>query len=228
MENWWMYFRSLFFISWVFLLVTCQSDGGNWYQKEFTDEERLRLSKQLAFVAADDYYNYQGSVSDQFLLDEALEHNSENTLAWRERGIPYLKRGFPHKMHTYYKKAVEYDPLHWQGWRGYVYLYFYRDYQRAIADFDATDTLNPKFTDYPQGQSVDYMRGLCYYGLENYPTALEYFTRYIDEATQEKDESYVDTYAFLYRGLTYEKLNQIDSALTDFDRALKYYPQLSD
>ncbi|WKN46344.1 tetratricopeptide repeat protein [Tunicatimonas pelagia] len=208
--------------------MACQSDPENWYQKEFTDDEKLQLSKQLAFMVGSGYYYNQGTVPDQFLIDEALKYNAENAVAWRERGIPYLKRGFPYEMHTYYQKVIEYDPVQWQGWRGYLYLYFYRDYERAIADFNATDTLTPDFTDYPQAQSVDYMRGLCYYGLEDYSMALQFFTRYVDEVTQEKDESFVDTYAFLYRGLTHEKLNQPDDALADFDRALKYYPQLSD
>ena len=38
----------------------------------------------------------------------------------------------------------------------------------------------------------------------------------------------MDVYAFLYRGLTWEKLNQLDLALLDFATVLKYSPRLSD
>lgn len=206
------------------LFFSCHQD--HWYKKEFTAAEKIKLSNQI--LAGDGHYYYQGSVPDQFMLDEALMYHPDNAAAWRERGTAYVKRGLAQEAMAYYGKAVELDPVEWQGWRGYLYLYLYRDYEKAIADFDATDTLTPDFTDYPQGQSVDYMRGLCYYGLKDYTTALRYFSKYIEEVTLDVDESWVDTYAFLYRGLTFEKLDNPDAALLDFNTALKYYPNLSD
>jgi hypothetical protein len=66
----------------------------------------------------------------------------------------------------------------WQGWRGYLKLFFYRDYESAIADFNATDTLTTGFTDYPQSMSVDYLRGLAYFQLGEEEKALDYYTKY--------------------------------------------------
>ncbi|MDQ3394697.1 MAG: tetratricopeptide repeat protein [Bacteroidota bacterium] len=207
-----------------FLIFSCKNE--KWYKKEFSDEEKLKLSDQLLKGAWDNFY--QGSVAEQLVLEQALEFNPENAAVWRAIGIPYLKRGMAIEADKYYKKAVEYDPLAWHGWRGYNYLYFYRDYERAIADFNATDTLTLNSTDYPQGQSVDYMRGLCYYGLNDDAVALKFFSKYIEEVTLEKDESWVDVYAFLYRGLTFERLGNTETAIVDFNKALKYYPTFSD
>jgi tetratricopeptide (TPR) repeat protein len=207
-----------------FLLLLCCCQSKSWYRKDFSRENKKKLAEQFLEGAAN---YYQGSVPEQFILEEGLSFDTLNPALWRERATPYLKRGFPVDAFHYYKKEVDLAPQLWQGWRGYLYLYFYRDYNRAIADFNATDTLTT-ITDYPQGQSVDYMRGLCYYGLNDNETALKYFTQYIDEVTRQKDESWVDVYAFLYRGLTYERLNKPELALKDFRTGSKYDTRLSD
>lgn len=195
------------------------------YKREFSTEEKAALSKQL--LAGGGRYYYQGSVPEQFLIDEALALDPKHAAAWREKGVPYLKRGLAKEMAAYYDKAIALDK-EWVGWHAYNLLYFYRDYEGAIALFNATDTITPGFTDYPQGQSVDYMRGLCYYGLGNYETALNYFSRYVEEVKQRLDESWVDPYAFLYRALTHEKLGNTEVALSDLDKALAGYPSMAD
>jgi tetratricopeptide (TPR) repeat protein len=195
-----------------------------WFKKNFSQEDKNKLAKQLAEGAG---RYYQGSVPNMEILREGIAMDSTLPELWREMATPYLKRGIPYEAFRYYKKEIDLAPALWQGWRGYLYLYFYHDYHRAIADFNATDTLT-QITDYPQGQSVDYMRGLCYYGLKEYKTALEFFTTYIDQVTKERGENWVDTYAFLYRGLTHEKLGQFERALKDFETGLKYDHRLSD
>jgi tetratricopeptide (TPR) repeat protein len=206
------------------LLFSCQER--NWYKKEFFAAEKEMLSTQLVNRADVGPY-YQGSVPCQFLLREAIEMNPQNPDAWREINAPYVKRGFGAENYKTFGKVVELAPKLWQGWRGYLYLYFYRDYERAIADFNATDTLT-SITDYPQGQSVDYMRGLSYYALYENEKALQYFTKNIDEVTKKNGEEWVDVYAFLYRGLTYERLNKKDLAIKDFDTGIKYASTLAD
>jgi tetratricopeptide (TPR) repeat protein len=206
------------------LLFSCQKR--DWYKREFSASEKEILSVQLVGRADVGPY-YQGSVPCQFLLREAIEMNPQNPDAWREINAPYVKRGFGVENYKTFGKVVELAPKLWQGWRGYLYLYFYRDYERAIADFDATDTLT-SITDYPQGQSVDYMRGLCYYALYENEKALKYFTANINEVTKKNGEEWVDVYAFLYRGLTYERLNQKELAIKDFDRGMKYASTLTD
>ncbi len=206
------------------LIISCEQR--EWYKKEIKEDEKVQLASQL-FNGAGHYY-YQGSVPEQFLLEEAQSHDLENAAIWRERGVPYLKRGFGSEMFPYYQRAVELDPEKWSGIRGYIYLYFYRDYGRAIADFDATDTLTEDFVDHPQGQSVDYMRGICYYGLTDYNKALAYFNKYVESVIRKEGENWVDAYAVLYRALTFEKLGQENRALEEFDRVIRIYPNLSD
>ena len=226
MERLKIYYLKVGWCIWGLLACSCTQE--RWYKKTFHPAEQRQLVQQLLNASAESKYYYQGSVPDQFLLAESLMYDSTLAAAWREVGTAYLKRGMAKEFYEYYEKAAELDPVVWRGWMGYMYLYFYRDFERAIADFNATDTLTPHFTDYPQGQSVDYMRGIAYYGLGDYTGALPFFTKYIAEVTQEEGEEWVDVYAFLYRGLTWEKLNQLDLALLDFATVLKYSPRLSD
>lgn len=208
----------------VFLAFSCTEK--QWYKREFTAEQKSKLSEQL-FAAGETWY-YQGSVPQQFLFSESLLHNPDNGAVWRELGAAPVKRGLAVEAMGFYKKAVETDPTTWQGLRGYMYLYFYRDYEAAIADFNATDTLTRDFTDYPQGQSVDYMRGLSYMGLKDHSSAIRFFKKYINEVTESEGEDWVDVYAFLYRGITYEYAGKRDAALSDFKKVIQYSGQLSD
>ncbi len=146
---------------------------------------------------------------------------------WREFGTARVKRGILDEMYHYYGEAVKRKPEVWAGFRGYLYLYFYRDYERAVADFNLGDEANGQ-VDYSQGQSHDYMRGICYYGLKDYTTAIDFLDRYINKVMEEEGESWVDVYAILYKGLSLMQLNRLDDAMTEFDRVLKYYTNLSD
>ncbi|WP_420317057.1 tetratricopeptide repeat protein [Ekhidna sp.] len=203
-------------------LLSCSEQ--EWYKKSFSEDEMKQLSPQLRGGRT---YYYQGSVPEQFQLKEAFKMDSTDADLWREFGTARVKRGILDEMYYFYNEAVKQKPEKWAGFRGYLYLYFYRDYNRAIADFNLGDEVNGE-VDYSQGQSHDYMRGISYYGLENYETALDYLNRYINKVTEEEGEAWVDVYAILYKGLSLLKLNQFDDAMTEFNRALKYYPTLSD
>jgi tetratricopeptide (TPR) repeat protein len=189
-------------------------------------EERKKLS--VEFLEKGEKEFNQGSPLNMYYIEKALVFDSLNAAAWRELSVPYLKRGLAHQWRPLFDKAVEIDPISWQGWRGYLKLFFYRDYESAILDFNATDILTPNFTDYPQDMSVDYLRGLAYLGLRKYDESERYLTKYIDEVVKEKGENWVDVYAFLHRGIVYEYLCEYKKARQDFSIHLKNYNLSSD
>ncbi|MEM9856631.1 MAG: hypothetical protein AAF843_04725 [Bacteroidota bacterium] len=215
----------IFFLSICLLGFGCQFEK-NWYKKDLSKIDSAAYAQNILQGMLSSYY--QGTPPAEVVLHEALKFDSSNAALWRELGVPYLKRGYLQKSYFYYDKAVLHDPATWQGWRGYNYLYFYRDFDRAIADFNATDTLTENFTDYPQGQSVDYMRGIAYYGLGDYYSAHKYFDKYINEILKERDESWITPKAFLYKGLTYLAVNEHAKATQYFDKAIEYDGSLAD
>lgn len=164
----------------------------------------------------------QGSMMSINGIKRATEIDSTYDEAVRELSVAYLKRGLPHKWKPQIDKAVKCMPSIWQGYRGYNYLWFYRDYKKAIADFDATDSLTPNFIDAPQGHSVDYWRGICYLGLKDYKNSILYFDKYINSEIEESGEDWVEVTAFLYRGIAYFETEQFEEALLNFDKQLQY------
>jgi len=170
----------------------------------------------------------QGSPTSVHWIKEAIAVDSTNSTAWWELSIPYLKRGMPHKWKPFIDKTVSLDPARWQGWRGYEKLFFYRDYRGALQDFSATDSLTPGFTDYPQGMSVDYLRGLAFIGLHDFESSRRYLDKYITEVTEERGEEWVDVDAFIHRGIVLDSLGDIEASMADFQRCLKYYDYSSD
>lgn len=199
-------------------------------------EERKEKAafKWQEFLDAHGYY--QGSTQNMKAIEEILKLNPYHCDALRERSIPYLKRGMPQKWKKYMDQAVACDFTRWIGWRGYLYLYFYRDYAKAIADFDATDTLTPNFIDAPQGHSVDFWRGHAYLGAKNYEESIYYYQKhiahyenksidsmphYLEKAQRYYLDKSADTkyYYALYhtrKGDTLKALSYLDKGIEDF------------
>lgn len=205
--------------------MSCQREA-DLYQKDLTGIDSAQYAHKLLYGMLAS--TYQGTPPAEVALFEAQKFDTTNAAIWREFGVPYLKRGYFTESYDYYQKSVDYDAATWQGYRGYNYLYFYRDYEKAIADFNATDSLTENFIDYPQGQSVDYMRGIAYYGLGDYENSRRYFNKYKAEILVKYDESWVDTNVFLYYGLGFFKENNLDSAQHYFDKVIKYNSSIAD
>lgn len=134
----------------------------------------------------------------------------------------------PHKWKTWMDKAVYHDAKTWQPWRGYLYLWFYRDYKKAIEDFNASDTLTPSFIDQPQGHSVDFWRGIAYLGLKDYENSISYWDKHINKETEEAGEDWVELEAFLYRGIAHYESGEKSKALEDFNKILVYFKNSAD
>lgn len=210
----------------IFLLTTGACDTTDeLYQKTYSPAEQEQLATQL-LSGVGGYY--QGSPATQMTLREALEYDPTNAAIVREIGVPYLKRGIVAEFPDFYGKAAEMDPVGWTGWRGYLYLYFYRDYERALADFNATDTLTPNVVDYPQSLSVDFMRGICYLQLGQYPQAIEYFERHIAHETEATGLEYLESQTFLYKGITHWRIGQIEEARAALELGHQIDPQNAD
>ncbi|WP_044400481.1 tetratricopeptide repeat protein [Lacinutrix sp. Hel_I_90] len=169
----------------------------------------------------------QGSRMSINGIKRATEVDSTYEQAVYELSVAYLKRGLPHEWLPQYNKAVKLDAATRIPWRGYLYLWFYRDYRKAIADFDASDTLTPDFIDAPQGHSVDYWRGVAYLGLKDYKKSNAYFEKHIAKEIKDFGEDYVDVTAFLYNGISYFEAGNYEKALANFDKQLAYSRNLS-
>ena len=190
------------------------------------DESKIKAQSMACFEYG--MSHYQGTQESINAFAKAVEYDPTHAESWRELSIPFLKRGMPSLWKKYMDKAVELDPITWQGYRGYNYLWFYRDYKSAIADFDATDSLTPNFTDAPQGHSVDFWRGLAYLGLKDYENSIAYFNKHIQKEIDESGEDWVEHEAFLYRGIAHYEAGNDEKALESINTLLKYNSNFAD
>ncbi len=198
------------------VLISCGGDISN-----LSEVERKELSAKL-YQDAESFHAGQGAPFVMTKLEEAVEIDPNNCDALRELSVAYLKRGMIDVWKIKFDKAIECDPKIWVPWRGYLYLQFYRDYENAIADFDASDTLTPNFTDAPQGHSVDYWRGIAYLGLKDYENSIKYLDRYLEDVTKKNGEDWAEPTAFLYRGIALYENNNSEDAIKDFDKMILY------
>ncbi len=170
----------------------------------------------------------QGSPESMTRIEKAIALDTTYAEAIRELSVAHLKRGMPHKWKPQFDKAVRHDAKTWQPWRGYLYLMFYRDYKKAIADFNASDTLTPNFIDHPQGHSVDYWRGIAYLGMKDYENSISYWDKHIKKETKDTGEDWVEINAFLYRGIAHYESGDKEQALANFDKVVHYFKQSAD
>ena len=106
--------------------------------------------------------------------------------------------------------------------KAYLYLYFYRDYEKAIQDFKASDTLKPHFIDAPQGHSVHYWRGLAYLGKLDYQSAVDFFQIHINAELEEAGEEWIESSTFLNLGIAQYELKDYEQAEINLTKMLKY------
>jgi tetratricopeptide (TPR) repeat protein len=196
----------------ILMLFSCGSETSKSL-KEKQDLARVTYKAAIQFR--------QGSTPFQNGIAEAVSLDSTYQEAVYELSVADLKRGLPHRWLPQYNKAVKLDSAQRIPWRGYLYLWFYRDYKKAITDFDASDILTP-YVDYPQGHSVDYWRGVAYLGLKDYKMSNFYLEKDIQREIEASGEDYVESTAFLYNGISYFENEQFDKALINFDKVLKY------
>ncbi|WP_299311604.1 tetratricopeptide repeat protein [uncultured Aquimarina sp.] len=202
------------------LLMSSCSQQPQLYKKEFDETESKKYAKQ--FIEGLKGPTYQGSPEEHFLIEEAKIFDPTFSDIYREMGASRVKRGVNTEAMKKYAKAVSLDPESWQGYRGYLYLYFYRDYDNAIKDFDELDALTPNFVDYPQSENIDFMRGIAYMMKKDYPRAQEYFKKFFEHESKSGDLNYIESRAFMYYGITYFETGDLEKALEKFDLGIKH------
>ena len=226
MEKLLNYSLKFLLICFVITVFGCNNSTA-YYKKSFSKERELQLADQFMNGMGYTYY-YQGNVGEQMLIEEAKLYNDQHPEVFREQGIPYLKRGIANKFFPHYCKMAEADPEQWLGNKAYCIHYFFRDYERALADYDTLDAWTPNFVDYPFALSVDYLRAICYHKLKQPRKAIEYMDKHIAYEAKTVGKDYIYPVAFILKGLAHEDLNQLNEAKLIYEDGIKFHPKNAD
>ncbi len=71
--------------------------------------------------------------------------------------------------------------------------------------------------DAPWGEDIDFLRGECHYGNEDYENAIKSF----NQSAANQGEDWADVHTFVYLGLCEYKLGNYNKSVSEFQRALK-------
>lgn len=121
------------------------------------------------------------------------------------------------------EKTMEMSPEEASGYYGWVLLYYYKDYERALKILEIHDAFSPDFQDAPMGEDIHYLKGLAQMQLHNYEVAIREFDEYINLVDSTSGEAFVDVYAFVQKGRCLANLEQFDKAVLSYKRAIKNY-----
>ena len=210
------YCLSLFIV--LCVMSSCNNLSNETYY-HMSDE--LRKSKSMEYTALAGLIE-RGSPKSMRLLEKAVRLDPNNDSAWRELSLPYLYAGMIKEWNENITKAIEANPQAWQSWRAHDRMYYFRDYAGALYDLDATDTLTKNQVDYAQNTSVDFLRGVCYLGMHDYPKSEEYFNIYIEDERSKVGDKFIDETAFLYLGIISLYKDRYDEAILYLKRGIKY------
>ncbi|HET6246052.1 MAG: hypothetical protein H0V01_10305 [Bacteroidetes bacterium] len=201
----------------VIFVVGCKPHDREDPFSKLTLKERIELSKSYYEEAS--HYG-QGGKKYFVYLDSAILANPENGIAYKEKSVWYFKTGQHLKGMELLNKAVELDSLE-LGYRGWLKLYWLRDFTGAIEDLTAYDNLTST-TDYPMGDNLYFTRGLAKKQLGDFENALNDFNKCI-EIDGARGENLINHYVFLYKGITLFQMNRTEEALFSFNKVLESY-----
>ncbi len=121
------------------------------------------------------------------------------------------------------EKAMQINPKEVSAYYGWVLLYYYRDYTKALAILEQCDAYTPNFSDAPMGEDIHYLKGLCHMQLQHYQKAVIEFNIYIHNLATTHGEDFVDVYTFVQKGRCLTELGQLKEAINSYKKAIKYY-----
>ena len=142
---------------------------------------------------------------------------------YRGYSVQNTKNGNYHEAISALEKAMMIDNKEVSAYYGWVLLYYYRDYTKALNILELCDQFTPNFSDTPVGENIHYLKGLAQMQLQEYEKAVEQFNIYILETTSNVGEDWVDVYTFVNKGRSLAQLNKHQEAILTYDKAIKHY-----
>ena len=109
-----------------------------------------------------------------------------SALQYHSASVQNTKNGNYNKAIEYLDKASELEPEEVDGYYGWLLLYYYRDYEKALFHLNRYDLFTPNFDDYVGDDNILYAKALCYKELGQYSKALELFNNAIKPERKEQ------------------------------------------
>jgi len=134
--------------------------------------------------------------------------------------IQNTKNGNYDQAIDYLEKAVALEPDEADEYYGWVLLYYYRDYKKALFHLERADKRTPSFTEYVGDVNIIYAKGLCYKQLGDYEKAKAYFELAIADELKNHNEEWVTHNMYFHLGRTFHLMGQRERAILNYEKAI--------
>lgn len=168
------------------------------------------------------YFSHQW----QIYLDSAIAITPDNASLWELKSMPYDKSRKYEVGEKYLNKAVELDPYEYLGLRAFQKCIFYKRYKEALIDYEGAVKLRGNFT--MMEHPYSFYQGICYLGLNEFDSALNYFNKTIAIEEQTGGGSFIHFMDWFYKGIVLMEKENYAEALLNFDKTLLRYKNFSD
>jgi tetratricopeptide (TPR) repeat protein len=159
-------------------------------------------------------------------IDKGIKEDSTIAILWQQKALPFWKQKKYQLATSYYEKAVKYDRALWLSRLGFLKCVFAKDYPNALKDL--TTYISEFGSTYQQDHPLEMYMGICYLQLGDTKKAYEVLKAEVETQAQEFGEDWVPFLDRFYLGVTLYELNEYESAIGQFDKALLAYPNFSD
>lgn len=196
-------------------------DNTKLYIESFKDSIPIDNPSNLIGIGYFDVYmgnNQRGNAIMEYALSKIPNPNYE---VYHKLSVQNTKNGN-------YKLAVKYLDIASKlnpevySYYGWVMLYYYRDYERALIYLEKYDSLTPNFSDFPVGENINYLKGMANMNLNKYDKAIQEFDKYIQETSLKSGEDWVEVSTFYYKGLCLQYQQKYNDAIINYNNAIKF------
>lgn len=203
------------------IVISCNIIKGQVNCKAF-ENENCKKACELANLAE----IVQGQKYSQIAFDEAIKLCPNFDYAYREKSVPYLKRGDFVTWKYLIDKAVEINPKANLGYRGWCQFQFLRNYDSAIEDIENFEELvgeDNVGSSQNGDHNLEIVKALCYKGKGDKIKAIQIMER---QLSKEKYSPMLFDYYHL--GVLYYELQNYVKAKDCFDKQINnndYYAE---
>lgn len=188
-------------------------------------EIAFRLLSGVGYL---DVYNGNNERGNKIMKYAISKMKNPDTNVYHALSVQNTKNGNYDIAISALDKAYEINPNEVGAYYGWVLLYYYHDYEKALKVLNKYDDNTPDFSDAPMGEDIHYLKGLAYMQLKNYENAIKEFDISITNISERNGEDWVDIYTFVNKGRCLAKLHQFEEAIRTYLKAIKYYDKCAE
>lgn len=182
--------------------------------KKYTKKEILEIGTSIAYFGNDQCANE--------LMKMCIAKNDSITAGdWHAYSVQNTKHGNYAEGVQALEKSLAINAKEVEGYYGWVLLYYYRDYAKALKHLIHYDDLTPKDVDAPVGENIHFLKGLCYYQLNQFQNAIKEFEVNETFEVSHFGQKNCNTYIYFYIARCYEKNNDLKQADTYYKKAIR-------